>query len=108
MKIGDSLKFCHKPLVLSLLTISVAVFLWVSTGFGAPGPEAVTSLVGVQDSILVVDPQGSIIIAKNDGKKLIPASILKIFTSLVAFHYLGPDHRYRTEFFIDNHSNLKI
>jgi D-alanyl-D-alanine carboxypeptidase/D-alanyl-D-alanine-endopeptidase (penicillin-binding protein 4) len=33
---------------------------------------------------------------------------LKIFTSLVAIHYLGLDYRYRTEFFIDNDSNLKI
>jgi D-alanyl-D-alanine carboxypeptidase/D-alanyl-D-alanine-endopeptidase (penicillin-binding protein 4) len=79
-----------------------------TAGFGASGPEAVTSLIGAEDSILVVDPQGSVIIAKNDGKKLIPASILKIFTSLVAFHYLGPDYRYKTEFFIDNNSNLKI
>jgi len=26
----------------------------------------------------------------------------------VAFHYLGPEYRYKTEFFIDNSSNLKI
>ena len=108
MKIVDSLNFRHKPIVLSLLTVAVVIFIGISTGFGASGPEAVTSLIGTEDSILVVDPQGSIIIAKNDGKKLIPASILKIFTSLVAFHYLGPDHRYKTEFFIDNKSNLKI
>jgi D-alanyl-D-alanine carboxypeptidase/D-alanyl-D-alanine-endopeptidase (penicillin-binding protein 4) len=108
MKIVDSLNFCHKPGVSFLLTVAVVIFLGSSTGLGASGPEAVTSLIGAEDSILVVDPQGSIIIAKNDGKKLIPASILKLFTALVAFNYLGPDHRYRTEFFIDNNSNLKI
>jgi len=108
MKIGDGLKLCHKPPLLSLLTVAVLIFLGIPTGFGASGPEAVMSLIGTQDSILVVDPQGSIIIDRNDGKKLIPASILKIFTSLVAFHYLGPEYRYKTEFFIDNSSNLKI
>ena len=108
MKIGDGLKLCHKPLLLSLLTVAVMFFLGISTGFGASGPEAVTSLIGAEDSILVVDPNGSIVISKNDTKKLIPASILKIFTSLVALHYLGPDYRYQTEFFIDHNSNLKI
>jgi D-alanyl-D-alanine carboxypeptidase/D-alanyl-D-alanine-endopeptidase (penicillin-binding protein 4) len=38
----------------------------------------------------------------------VPASILKLLTSLVALHYLGPDYRYATEFYLDRHSNLKI
>jgi D-alanyl-D-alanine carboxypeptidase/D-alanyl-D-alanine-endopeptidase (penicillin-binding protein 4) len=108
MKILTMLNFYRKVVVMFLVLIWILAFGWIPASFGASGPEAVTSLIGAQDSILVVDPQGSIIIAKNDGKKLIPASILKIFTSLVALHYLGPDHRYRTEFFIDSNSNLKI
>jgi D-alanyl-D-alanine carboxypeptidase/D-alanyl-D-alanine-endopeptidase (penicillin-binding protein 4) len=108
MKIGDGLKLCHKTHLLSLLTVAVMIFFGISTGFGDSGPEAVTSLIGAEDSILVVDPNGSIVISKHDTKKLIPASILKIFTSLVALHYLGPDYRYQTEFFIDHNSNLKI
>ncbi len=98
----------HPAVKTFLLIFGVVTFVWVATGFGANGSEGVTALIGADDSILVVDPQGSIIIAKNDNKKLIPASILKIFTSLVAFHYLGPDYRFQTEFFIDNNSNLKI
>jgi D-alanyl-D-alanine carboxypeptidase/D-alanyl-D-alanine-endopeptidase (penicillin-binding protein 4) len=91
-----------------LLTLLVVLFASITTGFSAAGPEAVTSLIGTDDAILVVDPQGDISVAKNETTKLIPASILKIFTSLVAFHYLGPDHRYKTEFFFDNNANLKI
>ena len=45
---------------------------------------------------------------KNESRKLVPASILKIFTSLGALHYLGSDYRYKTEFFIDQDSNLTI
>ena len=108
MRIVDSLNFRHKPIVLSLLTVAVVILIGISTGSGDSGPETVTSLIGAEDSILVVDPQGSIIIAKNDTQKLIPASILKIFTSLVALHYLGPDHRFQTDFFFDNDANLKI
>jgi len=68
----------------------------------------IKSLIGPEDSLLVADPVGRIIISKNERKKLVPASILKIFTSLAALHYLGSDFRYTTEFFIDRHSNLKI
>jgi D-alanyl-D-alanine carboxypeptidase/D-alanyl-D-alanine-endopeptidase (penicillin-binding protein 4) len=64
--------------------------------------------IGTQDSILVSDPQGQILFSKNAEKKLIPASTLKIFTSLVALHFLGNDYRFPTEFYLDEHSNLKI
>ncbi len=64
--------------------------------------------IGKNDSILVVNANGQIILAKNADKKLMPASILKIFTSLVALHYLGDDYRFPTEFYLDKQSNLKI
>jgi D-alanyl-D-alanine carboxypeptidase/D-alanyl-D-alanine-endopeptidase (penicillin-binding protein 4) len=38
----------------------------------------------------------------------IGASTLKILTSLVALHYLGPDYRFTTEFYMDAKANLKI
>lgn len=64
--------------------------------------------IGTQDAILVSDPQGQILFSKHAEKKLIPASTLKIFTSLVALHFLGSDYRFPTEFYLDEHSNLKI
>ena len=70
--------------------------------------EKVKSLIGPRDSILVADPAGRIIIAKHEHQKLVPASILKIFTALGALYYLGSDYRYVTEFFLDQNSNLKI
>ena len=66
------------------------------------------NLIGDQDAVLVADHQGRIIVSKNADKKLIPASTLKTLTSLVAMHYLGPDYRFTTEFYLDNDSNLKI
>jgi D-alanyl-D-alanine carboxypeptidase/D-alanyl-D-alanine-endopeptidase (penicillin-binding protein 4) len=79
-----------------------------AAAIGTTEAEGVAALIGTKDSLLVVDPNSEIVISKNDTEKLLPASILKIFTSLVAIHYLGLDYRYRTEFFIDNDSNLKI
>ena len=69
---------------------------------------SVANLIGDQDAVLVADHQGRIMVSKNADKKLIPASTLKILTSLVAMHYLGPDYRFTTEFYLDNDSNLKI
>ncbi len=66
------------------------------------------NLLGNQDAVLVVDPQGRVIFSKNAGIQLVPASVLKIFTALVAFHYLGPEYRFATEFYKDQDSNLKV
>lgn len=65
-------------------------------------------LIGDRDAVLVADPKGHIVFSKNVDIQLIPASTLKIFTALVAIHYLGPDYKFFTEFYIDRHSNLKI
>ena len=58
------------------------------------------NLIGNQDAILVADPQGKVIFSKNAGIQLIPASTLKILTALVALHYMGPDFRFATEFYL--------
>ncbi|MFO7606962.1 MAG: D-alanyl-D-alanine carboxypeptidase, partial [Desulfurivibrionaceae bacterium] len=44
----------------------------------------------------------------NLDLSLIPASVIKILTGLVAFEELGPHYRFRTEFFIDAGNNLYI
>jgi D-alanyl-D-alanine carboxypeptidase/D-alanyl-D-alanine-endopeptidase (penicillin-binding protein 4) len=108
MDIVAKLGFLRRIITIFVLLFGVVPSVGAAAGFGATGTEAITALIGAEDSIMVVDPNGSIIISKNDTKKLIPASTLKIFTALVAIHYLGPEHRYRTEFFIDDNSNLKI
>jgi len=108
MEIFAKLNALRRVVTISLLALGLVSIVGTFTGFGATRTEEITSLIGANDSLLVVDPDGSTVISKNDAKKLIPASILKIFTSLTAIHYLGSEHRYRTEFFIDKNSNLKI
>ncbi len=70
--------------------------------------DPLKALLGPHDSIVAADPAGRILVSKNPDKKLVPASILKVLTSLSAFHYLGAEYRYPTEFYLDRESNLKI
>jgi D-alanyl-D-alanine carboxypeptidase/D-alanyl-D-alanine-endopeptidase (penicillin-binding protein 4) len=81
--------------------------IWTKNLYAKPLDE-LNNFVGNHDAILVVNPQGRIVFSKNADNQLVPASILKIFTALVALHYLGPEYRFSTEFYQDRDSNLKI
>ena len=70
--------------------------------------QDIKKLIGKHDAILVTDHKGTILVSKNAEKNLIPASTLKILTSLVAVNYLGKDYRFPTEFYMDRESNLTI
>jgi D-alanyl-D-alanine carboxypeptidase/D-alanyl-D-alanine-endopeptidase (penicillin-binding protein 4) len=96
-------RFTH--LVVWLLVLG---FLSVSVRLQAQDFKELDALIGKSDSLLITDVQGHILFSKNADQRRIPASILKIFTSLVALHYLGDDYRFPTEFYLDQHSNLKI
>ncbi len=57
---------------------------------------------------------GGFAVAGEDGPRhrenelFIPASAVKILTSLVALERLGADFRFQTDFFVDHHDNLYI
>ncbi|MEE8416059.1 MAG: D-alanyl-D-alanine carboxypeptidase, partial [Desulfobacterales bacterium] len=91
-----------------LLTLLWIFYLFFPKSLIAGNLSSLSHLIGNQDAILVGDPTGRIIFSKNAQKKLIPASILKIFTSLVALHFLGEGHRFTTDFYMDRDSNLKV
>ena len=105
--ISRSLNLIRIAIIILIIGLSVPSIM-ATAAFGDTGNKAVLSLIGARDSLLVVDQDAKVVLSKNDSQKLLPASILKIFTSLVAIHYLGLEYQYRTEFFIDNNSNLKI
>ena len=96
------------PLAATLLMIWVLMLIMATPSAAADRFESIKSLIGPHDALIVSDSKGRTIISKNKNKKLVPASILKLLTSLVALHYIGPDYRYATEFYLDRHSNLKI
>ncbi len=70
--------------------------------------EDLGKFIGNKDAVLVVNDSGKVLYAKNEKNLLIPASTLKLLTSLVAIHYLGENYRFRTEFYMDRSHNLTI
>lgn len=91
----------------------IAVMLCCNPAAAAAGPPRhallrAKALIGPHDAILVLAPDGRRIISKNAGQALVPASTLKLLTSLAAIHYLGDDFRFRTDFYMDRQRNLKV
>jgi D-alanyl-D-alanine carboxypeptidase/D-alanyl-D-alanine-endopeptidase (penicillin-binding protein 4) len=92
----------------SCLLLFLLLFVAKTTNLYCGKLDDLEHLIGARDAVLLADPKGHIIFSKNADIQLIPASTLKIFTALVAIHYLGPDYKFFTEFYMDRHSNLKI
>ncbi len=51
--------------------------------------------------LLLCDPEGDILFSQNAHTLYIPASTLKVLTSLAAFHYLGEDFHFQTHFYLE-------
>lgn len=59
--------------------------------------------------VILSDDRGNILYSLNPDKELIPASILKILTSLAGLEILGQDYHFTTQYSFDKDSNdLKI
>lgn len=70
--------------------------------------KVLQDLVGPRDAVVVSGPDNRIRFSHNIDALLIPASTLKLLTALTALHTLGEGYRFRTEFYLDAQSNLKI
>jgi len=70
--------------------------------------QGLEDMLGPRDALVVSGPGNHVLFSHNADTLLIPASTLKILTALTAFHYLGKNYRFRTEFYMDPDSNLKI
>ena len=104
MKSTNALKFYICLFFLCLLIAGSTQ----ATGLNAGTRDDFENLIGKYDAMLITAPDGKVIFSKNAEKMMIPASTLKIFTALVALHYLGPDYKFTTEFYLGNDTNLKI
>ena len=62
----------------------------------------------IENGGYAVKKNGRIIAAHNLHKKFVPASIVKIATSLTALKVLGPQYRFETHFYRDANQNLYI
>lgn len=82
-------------LALTLILISASVF-----------PESIYDLIQQKapinsfTGVYFVDVDGTVLVEYNAHKLFTPASLTKIFTTLLAWEVLGPDFRYTTTFYI--------
>ncbi len=95
-------------LCLVLLIVCILFSPWQTKRVHAGNLYDINTLIGNRDSAFIADHRGKIVFSKNADKQLVPASTLKLLTSLVALNYLGKDYRFTTEFYLDKQSNLKI
>jgi len=91
-----------------LLTCFICLSLLISENAIGVDFQSLQDRLGPRDAVVVSGPDNRILFSHNADVLLIPASTLKILTALTAFYYLGEDYRFRTEFYVDAESNLKI
>jgi D-alanyl-D-alanine carboxypeptidase/D-alanyl-D-alanine-endopeptidase (penicillin-binding protein 4) len=94
----------YQRTAIGFLAAMAAAVIFSGAGIAA----GLTDAIGPRDALMIIDPAGAVVAAKNVDTMLIPASTLKIFTALAAFHYLGADYRFATKFFQDAKGNLKV
>jgi D-alanyl-D-alanine carboxypeptidase/D-alanyl-D-alanine-endopeptidase (penicillin-binding protein 4) len=73
-----------------------------------PLGKQLAAMTGAMDAVAVAAPDGHILAEVHGDLALVPASILKLLTALAALETLGPDYRFRTDFYTDSQNNLKI
>ena len=88
--------------------VCILLLLFTSSYIYAGDKKKLEIHIGDKDSVLIGHSSGRILYSKNAKKLLVPASTLKIITSLAALDRLGPDFRFKTEVYQDSEENLKI
>ncbi|MDX2433911.1 MAG: D-alanyl-D-alanine carboxypeptidase [Desulfobacterales bacterium] len=100
-----------------LLLLSLLLFLLFVTAFHPQSLAIAKDIQGlyspeemgfIENGGYAVKKDGRIIAAHNLHEKFVPASIVKIATSLTALRVLGPRYRFETHFYIDANQNLYI
>ncbi len=97
--------------VKKILWVAVILFAFgISQSSCLNASQDIPCLAGISpsDAVLITAPDGHVIYKKNEIKKYIPASTLKILTALTAIHHLGLSYRFKTEFYMDSKQNLII
>ena len=86
-------------LALALLLLPVPALANVKEKIAALAPSGV---------VLVVDLEGSELVAQNADVPFVPASVTKIVTAWLALEVLGADYRFETRFYLDDKRVLYV
>ncbi|MEZ5809889.1 MAG: D-alanyl-D-alanine carboxypeptidase [Rhizobiaceae bacterium] len=85
--------------------VSVLLLLIVPALAGAGEKIAALAPAGL---VLVLDEDGSELVAQNADKPFVPASVAKVVTAWLAMEVLGPDYRFETTFYMDGNRVLYV
>src|SRR6056297_1707 len=88
--------------------LAVIVVFGVSAAGARPLEEKLAARLGASDGVFLKSATGCVLFARNAGRPLVPASIIKIATSLAAFDCLGEQYRFKTEFYATPAGDLVI
>lgn len=92
----------------ALMCSTCLVILFFSFSLiGASWQQQIQSLVK-NGAVLAVSESGELLYSLNPERSLVPASTLKVATSLAALEILGKDFRFPTDFFLDKAGNLYV
>jgi len=101
--------FCFSRTVRNVAVLTAVMMLCAVAVVPAPAERPLSRTVEPGDSVLVQRmDDGRVLFAENPDTLLVPASILKIVTSLAAFDILGKDFRFITEFYTTPGGDLVI
>jgi serine-type D-Ala-D-Ala carboxypeptidase/endopeptidase (penicillin-binding protein 4) len=90
---------CSRLLALAVLLLPGPALADVKEKVAALAPSGV---------VLVVDPEGSELVAQNADEPFVPASVTKIVTAWLALEVLGGDYRFETRFYPDDKRVLYV
>lgn len=91
-----------------ILTIATLLFCRPPDSAAGSALKNLEAHLTGDDAVFVSAPDNRVLVSIHSGKKLIPASTLKILTALAALHHLGTDYRFPTECYVDDNRNLRI
>lgn len=82
---------------------SLSLFLCSLSCFAASPLDTLKTLPS--SSLLLLDENKQVLQTRNADNLYIPASTVKVLTSLIALDHWGSDYRFKTDFYFDSESN---
>lgn len=96
----------------TVLILAAVLFCWFPCKPGLLHADqagtTVTAAHQIQQGGYALAPNGHMTVAENSETPFVPASTLKIITSLASLDILGPEHRFATRISRDQQDNLYI
>lgn len=88
------------------LAAGIAVLAFSLCATAAQGP--IDRVLDMSRASLLVEVGGADAIARNPDRPMVPASTMKLITALAAIDHWGLDHRFQTDFFLDENDWLWV